>query len=132
MAIGRVGVASSLRACPVCATSYPELDPRLFSYNSKHGWCPDCVGTGLHLNKDQRKTLDDSIRDDKEKGREQSFAEVEVDDLSDVHCKGCRGTRLNAQARAVRFAGVGIAEVARLSVRDLQAWVRDLQMDTRE
>ena len=132
VAIGRVGVASSLRACPVCATSYPELDPRLFSYNSKHGWCPDCVGTGLHLNKDQRKTLDDSIRDDKEKGREQSFAEVEVDDLSDVHCKGCRGTRLNAQARAVRFAGVGIAEVARLSVRDLQAWVRDLQMDTRE
>jgi len=32
---------------PVCATSYAELDPRLFSYNSKHGWCPDCVGTGV-------------------------------------------------------------------------------------
>ena len=24
----------------------PELDPRLFSYNSKHGWCTSCVGTG--------------------------------------------------------------------------------------
>ena len=31
-----------------CGTSYPELDPRLFSYNSKHGWCEDCVGTGCH------------------------------------------------------------------------------------
>ncbi|MGL4667142.1 MAG: excinuclease ABC subunit UvrA, partial [Saezia sp.] len=41
---GQVDVFSTLRACPVCHTSYPELDPRLFSYNSKHGWCPDCVG----------------------------------------------------------------------------------------
>ena len=130
--IGDVSVASSLRACPVCATSYPELDPRLFSYNSKHGWCPDCVGTGIRLNKDQRTTLDDSIRDDKEKGREQSFAEVEVEDLSNESCPSCAGTRLNPQARAVRFAGVGIAEVARLSVRDLQKWVADLQLSLRE
>jgi excinuclease ABC subunit A len=47
--MGRVKVFSTERACPVCATSYPELDPRLFSYNSKHGWCPSCVGTGLKL-----------------------------------------------------------------------------------
>src|SRR5690606_39311553 len=42
--IGALQVFSTQRACPVCATSYAELDPRLFSYNSKHGWCPDCVG----------------------------------------------------------------------------------------
>ena len=130
--VGRVTVASSLRACPVCATSYPELDPRLFSYNSKHGWCTDCVGTGVRLNKDQRKTLDDSTLEDREKGREQRFAEVEVEDLSDEHCPKCAGTRLNAQARAVRFAGVGIADVARLSVRDLQKWVAQLKLTLRE
>ena len=45
--IGKVEVFSTRRACPVCSTSYAELDPRLFSYNSKHGWCPDCVGTGV-------------------------------------------------------------------------------------
>src|SRR5690606_17321177 len=33
--IGAVEVFSTARACPVCSTSYPELDPRLFSYNSK-------------------------------------------------------------------------------------------------
>ncbi|HCN71617.1 MAG TPA: excinuclease ABC subunit A, partial [Pusillimonas sp.] len=26
------------RACPCCGTSFPEPDPRMFSYNSKHGW----------------------------------------------------------------------------------------------
>eukprot|EP01037_Dinobryon_pediforme_P009178 gene9178-9260_t len=75
--IGTLQAFSTKRACPVCATSYAELDPRLFSYNSKHGWCPDCVGTGVKLTKDQRKVFDDSVQDDKEKGREQTFAEPE-------------------------------------------------------
>ena len=124
--IGKVESFSTSRACPVCATSYPELDPRLFSYNSKHGWCPDCVGTGLKLSRDQRKVLDDSVRDDNERGREQSFAEPEVEDLVDEVCPTCEGTRLNAQARAVKFGGVGITDVARLSVREVRQWVSTL------
>ncbi len=124
--IGTLHVYSTRRACPVCATSYAELDPRLFSYNSKHGWCPDCVGTGVRLSKEQRTLLDDSVRDDKEKGREQTFAEPEVEDVADVACPTCEGTRLNATARAVKFAGVGIAEIARLSVSDVRAWVEQL------
>ncbi|MGB4059683.1 MAG: excinuclease ABC subunit UvrA, partial [Burkholderiaceae bacterium] len=124
--MGRVEVYSTHRACPVCSTSYPELDPRLFSYNSKHGWCPDCVGTGVNLSRDQRKALDDSVRDDDNKGREQSFAEPDVEDLSHEACPACHGSRLNPQARAVKFAGAGIAEVAALSVKDVQAWVEGL------
>ena len=42
-------VFSARRACPSCGTSFPELDPRLFSYNSRHGWCTACYGTGLEL-----------------------------------------------------------------------------------
>ena len=45
--VGAVKVFSTKRACPTCGKSYPELDPRMFSYNSKHGWCTLCVGTGL-------------------------------------------------------------------------------------
>jgi excinuclease ABC subunit A len=130
--IGRLDVFSTLRACPVCATSYTELDPRLFSYNSKHGWCPDCVGTGVKLNKDQRKVLDDSVRDDKDKGREQTFAEPDVEDLVDVACPTCEGTRLNATARAVKFAGVGITDIARLSVTEIRKWVEKLEMSGRD
>ncbi|MFN3377177.1 MAG: excinuclease ABC subunit UvrA [Burkholderiaceae bacterium] len=125
--IGTLQVYSTQRACPVCATSYAELDPRLFSYNSKHGWCPDCVGTGVQLTREQRKLLDDSLPSDKDKGREQTFAEPEVDDVADRPCGTCGGTRLNATARAVRFAGVGIADIARLSVSDVRRWVQSLR-----
>ncbi|MDB5861940.1 MAG: uvrA2 [Ramlibacter sp.] len=126
-AIGKVEVFSTLRACPVCATSYAELDPRLFSYNSKHGWCPDCVGTGVKLTRDQRKVFDDTVFAE-EKGREQTFAEPEVEDLTDEICATCHGSRLNKQARAVRFDKTGIADVAALSVRDVRRWVESLQV----
>ena len=130
--IGKLLAFSTKRACPVCSTSYPELDPRLFSYNSKHGWCTDCVGTGVKLTKEQRKAFDDSVQDDDNKGREQSFAEPEVDDVADTVCPGCAGTRLNKQARAVQFLSVGIADIARLSVTDIRAWVEKLRLTGRE
>ncbi|MDQ7743725.1 excinuclease ABC subunit UvrA [Hydrogenophaga pseudoflava] len=127
--LGKLEVFSTTRACPVCGTSYPELDPRLFSYNSKHGWCPDCVGTGVKLSREQRKALDDSVRDDNQKGREQSFAEPEVEDLTDEACPSCEGTRLNPQARAVRFGGVSITDIARLSVSEVRQKVRALMAE---
>ncbi|WP_422845351.1 excinuclease ABC subunit UvrA [Acidovorax sp. M2(2025)] len=127
--IGTLQAFSTKRACPVCATSYAELDPRLFSYNSKHGWCPDCVGTGVKLTRDQRKVFDDSVQDANEKGREQTFAEPEVEDLADTACPTCSGTRLNATARAVKFAGVGITDIAALSVLDVRRWVETLRTE---
>ena len=140
--IGKLLAFSTKRACPVCSTSYAELDPRLFSYNSKHGWCPECVGTGVRLTKEQRKALDDSVRDDDHGGREQTFAEVDVEDVALDACPACLGARLNATARAVRFgvqahaladgaaplAGIAITELARLSVTDIRKWVETLQV----
>ncbi len=116
--MGRLSVFSTLRACPVCNTSYAELDPRLFSYNSKHGWCPDCVGTGVKLTREQRKVFDDSVRDDENKGREQTFAEADVEDLVDAVCPSCNGTRLNATARAVKF-GADLSSAVTRSTREV-------------
>ncbi|HSQ72348.1 MAG TPA: excinuclease ABC subunit A, partial [Rubrivivax sp.] len=132
--IGEVKVFSTKRACPVCGTSYPELDPRMFSYNSKHGWCTGCVGTGLKLTREQRKVYDDSVRDDDNKGREQSFPseEAEVEGLVDEACPDCGGTRLNASARGVTFAERAISEIARLSVHETQAWIDTLQLTGRD
>jgi len=130
--IGTVKVFSTKRACPTCGTSYGELDPRLFSYNSKHGWCPGCVGTGLRLSREQRKALDDSVRDD-DKGREQSFPseEPEVEGLVDEPCPECAGARLNSTARAVTFDQRAIDAVARLSVHEVRRWVEGLQLEGR-
>ncbi|MEO6281535.1 excinuclease ABC subunit UvrA [Roseateles sp.] len=132
--VGTVKVFSTKRACPVCGTSYPELDPRLFSYNSKHGWCTSCVGTGLALTRDQRKELDDSVQSDDNRGREQSFPseEAEVEGLTDAACPDCHGTRLNATARSVEFEHKGIGDVAAWSVGEAQAWVKGLHLHGRD
>jgi excinuclease ABC subunit A len=126
--IGKVEVFSTRRACPVCSTSYAELDPRLFSYNSKHGWCPECVGTGVRLTREQRKAFDDTVQADDNKGREQTFAEPEVEDVADEVCPACHGARLNLQARHVQFDQTGIAEIAALSVVDVRRWIESLQV----
>jgi excinuclease ABC subunit A len=132
-AVGTVQVFSTRRACPACGTSYPELDPRMFSYNSKHGWCTTCVGTGLKLTREQRRALDDSVRDDDARGREQSFPaeEPEIEGLVDEPCPDCAGARLNPQALAVRFQGRPISEVARMSVREAAQWVQALAAEGR-
>ena len=128
VAIGTMKVFSTKRACPVCGTSYAELDPRMFSYNSKHGWCTTCVGTGLALTREQRRAYDDSKRDDDDKGREQSFPaeEAEVEGVVDAPCPDCHGTRLNPASRQVSFDGKAISEVAALSVGAARAWVEAL------
>jgi excinuclease ABC subunit A len=129
--IGRAKVFSTKRACPACGTSFPELDPRMFSYNSKHGWCPDCVGTGLTLTREQRRALDDSQNDD-DKGRERSFAEPEVEDLVDTPCGACDGARLNPASRAVRWRETGIATLAAMSVLEARRWIEKQKLDGRE
>jgi excinuclease ABC subunit A len=40
---------SQALACPVCRISLPELQPRLFSFNSPFGACPECSGLGVTL-----------------------------------------------------------------------------------
>jgi len=130
--IGVLHAFSTRRACPVCDTSYAELDPRLFSYNSKHGWCTQCVGTGITLSREQRAAMDDSVQDPQERGREKSFAEPELEDLTDQVCGACQGTRLNPTARAVKFAGVSITSLARMSVQSMRAWAAGLTLSGRE
>ncbi|MDN3922486.1 excinuclease ABC subunit UvrA [Roseateles violae] len=133
-AIGSIKVFSTKRACPTCGTSYGELDPRMFSYNSKHGWCSSCVGTGLALTREQRKALDDSVLEKDNRGREQGFPaeETEVEGLADQPCPDCCGTRLNPAARAVTFEDQAISTVAGWSVRGAREWVDGLALSGRD
>lgn len=39
-------------ACPSCGISLPEIEPRLFSFNSPHGACAICTGLGTILEVD--------------------------------------------------------------------------------
>ena len=40
-------VLSDRHTCPICGFSVPKLEPRLFSFNSPMGFCPDCKGLGI-------------------------------------------------------------------------------------
>lgn len=44
-------------ACPVCNISLPEIEPRIFSFNTPHGACPTCSGLGSLLKIDPEKII---------------------------------------------------------------------------
>ena len=46
---GEVRTYSERFACLHCGTSMPELEPRMFSFNSPHGACPRCTGLGSQM-----------------------------------------------------------------------------------
>ncbi len=46
-------------ACVFCGLSFEELAPRLFSFNSPYGACPDCTGLGVKIEIDPWKVMPD-------------------------------------------------------------------------
>jgi excinuclease ABC subunit A len=46
---GEEELFSRTLACTNCAISYPEIEPRLFSFNSPYGACPECMGLGIKM-----------------------------------------------------------------------------------
>src|SRR5205823_14480298 len=46
-------------ACLNCGTSMPELEPRMFSFNSPHGACPRCMGLGSQMEIDPELVVPD-------------------------------------------------------------------------
>jgi excinuclease ABC subunit A len=108
------------RACPSCGTSFPEPDPRLFSYNSKHGWCTGCFGTGLQLQGfDEEQTGEETAWNAWYEGEAKA-------------CTQCDGQRLNRVARAVRWRDKSIAELASLPVSDAHTFFTGLVTRGRE
>ena len=133
-------VFSTKRACPNCGSGFPELDPRLFSFNSKHGWCKSCFGTGLQLEE-----FDAEQSGEEPTWRDASTADAGVaqastarggtahsDDAQPVTCPECAGLRLNPVALHVLFRGLSIAALTDLPVRDFSAVLQKLKLVGRE
>jgi len=113
-------IFSIKRACPSCARSFNELDPRLFSFNSKLGWCQHCYGTGLEL--------DDF--DAEQSGEERGWNDGWRKQLHT--CPHCQGHRLNDQALAVRFKTKSIVDITGLSVTDADKTISEFQLTPRD
>ena len=57
---GKRDLYSEKFACPVSGFTIPEIEPRLFSFNSPHGACPDCDGLGERLYFDEDLVVPDA------------------------------------------------------------------------
>ncbi len=118
----KVQVFSIKRSCPSCGTSFAELDPRLFSFNSKHGWCEDCFGTGVELEE----------FDEEQSGEESKWTEAEAEDGGTLVCETCDGQRLNPIALHVKFRDQNIAQLTQRAIDDTASFIAKLKLSKRE
>lgn len=98
--------------------TFPELEPRLFSFNSPYGMCPNCRGLGLveikSVSKISRtkKELEDDI---------ESGLSSELDHLK--NCPACGGSRLREEALWVYFQDKTIHDLCTYTCEDLLAFL---------
>lgn len=95
-------------ACPRDGFSFPEVEPRLFSFNSPHGACPECHGLGTkHM-------------------------------FGDEACDGCKGLRLRPEALNVFIGPENekgrknIVDVTGQSIEDAAAFFKNLKLTAKE
>lgn len=89
-------------SCPKDGYSYPEIEPRLFSFNSPYGACPECNGLGTrHFYGDEK-------------------------------CPECDGARLRKEALHILIGGKNIIEFIALSIDDSYDFLDNLKLTKTE
>jgi excinuclease ABC subunit A len=91
--------------CPTCGIGLEQLDPRLFSFNSKQGACPKCGGLGAH-------------------GHTQ-----DEESTTYTPCRKCGGSRLKPQALAVKVGGHSIWELVQKPAREAFDLIKKLKFN---
>ncbi len=95
-------VLSSKFACPHDGYSFPEVEPRLFSFNSPYGACPTCNGLGT-----------EGIFDENP-------------------CKVCKGARLRPESLNVFIDDINIIEYVSLSIKDAEDFLSKMKLTEKE
>ncbi len=93
---------SSKFSCPDCGFSFPEIEPRLFSFNSPYGACQACSGLGT------------------------------VDLFSDEACTVCKGARLRPEAMHVFIGGKSIVDATAMSVDESVKFFLEVELTERQ
>ncbi|MFA6432348.1 MAG: excinuclease ABC subunit UvrA [Candidatus Paceibacterota bacterium] len=88
--------------CPYDGFSYPEIEPRLFSFNSPYGACAACNGLGT-----------ESL-------------------FSDDVCKVCNGARLRDEALHVKIGDLNIVQVVNMSIEKAAGYFENIKLTSAE
>lgn len=88
--------------CPYDGYAYPEVEPRLFSFNSPYGACSVCNGLGTKYI------------------------------FGDEPCETCKGARLREEALHVLIGGKSIVDVTRMSIAQAGTYFKDLDLSSQE
>lgn len=100
---GEPHIVSAKFMCPYDGFSFPEVEPRLFSFNSPYGACPACNGLGT-------KFL-----------------------FSDEACETCNGARLRPEALHVFVGDKkNIVDLTNMSITDAQGFFDNLKLTKKE
>ena len=94
--------------CPSCGIGVEQLDPRLFSFNSKQGACPACSGLG-------------SI--DIELSNEMTTSKI---------CDACHGSRLKPLARSVLVRSTSIWDLVRIPADECRRLIQEMRFNKSE
>jgi excinuclease ABC subunit A len=116
-------------ACPNCLISMPPLEPRLFSFNSPQGACPECHGLGFKYQFDKTALPQWKIKYYERKmteGLTEAFKDELDKFLVKENCPSCRGSRLCPEALSVNINGQNIDEVCQLPIASLADWIKKL------
>lgn len=95
-------IYSTLYSCPNDGFSFPEIEPRLFSFNSPYGYCERCTGLGT----------------------------LEI--FSEEECPKCHGKRLNETALSVKIDKKNIFEVSQMNIGEAREWFAHLEQKINE
>jgi excinuclease ABC subunit A len=88
--------------CPYDGFSYPEIEPRLFSFNSPYGACAVCNGLGTR------------------------------EFFSNEKCPDCDGARLRKEALFVRIDGKNIVETTAMSIEQVKKFFEEIKLTESE
>ena len=124
---GKLTVLSTEMSCPGCGESFEELDPRLFSFNSPHGWCELCHGFG-EIWEGPAAEADSPLEAEMDEERRHEWLEEGEAQC----CPECHGTRLNEIARNVRLQDRTLGAFVHLPVSEALAELGKIKFNARQ
>ena len=112
-------------ACIDCGISLPDITPRLFSFNSPYGACPDCTGLG------RRMTFDTSQIHGMYEWM-YAIYKFKMEEEGTEVCPTCHGMRLKPEALSVTVNDKNIYEVTVLTIRECYDYFNHLDLTDKE